>query len=53
MKKEVEEDNRRWKDSPMLMDWYSQHSESDYITKSNLNVQHNSHQKRNDIHHKD
>jgi hypothetical protein len=39
--------------SPMLMDWQNQHSKYDYTTKSNLYVQHNSHQNLTDIHHID
>jgi hypothetical protein len=35
------------------MDWQNQYFENDYITKSNLHVQYNSHQTPNDIHHRD
>jgi hypothetical protein len=38
LKKEIEEDYRRWKKSPMLMDWKNQHSKNGYTTKSNLYV---------------
>jgi hypothetical protein len=38
--------------SPMLMDGQNQYCENGYITKSNLHVQHNSHQNSNDIHHR-
>jgi hypothetical protein len=51
LKKEIEEDYRRWKRSPVLMDWQNQQSKNDYITKSNLHVQRNSHQNPNDIYH--
>jgi hypothetical protein len=35
------------------MDWQNQHSINSYTTKTNLHVQHNSHQNHNDIHHRD
>jgi hypothetical protein len=35
------------------MDWQNQHSKNGYTTRSNLNVQRNSHQNPNDIHHRD
>jgi hypothetical protein len=35
------------------MDWQNQHSKTGYSAKSNLHVQHNSHQNPNDIHHRD
>jgi hypothetical protein len=35
------------------MEWWNQRSENCYTTKSNLHVQHNSHQNPNDIHHRD
>jgi hypothetical protein len=35
------------------MDWQNQHSKNGYTTKSNLDVQCNSHQNPNEIHHRD
>jgi hypothetical protein len=31
LKKEIKEDYRRWKDSPMLLDWQNQHSKNGYM----------------------
>jgi hypothetical protein len=38
LKKEIEEDYRRWRDLPMLMDWKNQHSKNVDTPKSNLHV---------------
>jgi hypothetical protein len=35
LKKEIKEDLRRWKRSPMLMDWQDQYSKNGYLAKSN------------------
>jgi hypothetical protein len=35
------------------MHWQNQHSKNVYTTKSNLHIQHNSHQNLSDIHHRD
>jgi hypothetical protein len=35
------------------MDWQNQHSKNGYTTNGNLDVQCNSHQNPNDIHHRD
>jgi hypothetical protein len=34
LKKEIEEDYRRWKDLPCSMDWENQHSKNGYTTKT-------------------
>jgi Fe-S cluster assembly ATPase SufC len=36
----------------MLMDWQNPYSKNGYTTKNYLHVQHNSHQKPDDIHHR-
>jgi hypothetical protein len=44
LKREIEEDIRRWKDLPCLWIGKNQHHENGYTTKSNLHVQCNSYQ---------
>jgi hypothetical protein len=39
LKKEAEEDARRWKNSPMLRDWQNQYCENGYNTGSNIDLQ--------------
>jgi hypothetical protein len=52
LKKDIEEDYRRWKDHPCS--WIGRIiNKNGYTTKSNLHVQCNSHQNPNDIHHRD
>jgi hypothetical protein len=43
LKKQNEEDLRRWKDLPMLMDWQHEYSKNDCLAKSYLQIQFNLH----------
>jgi hypothetical protein len=52
LKKEIEEDYRKWKDRPCS--WIGRiNSENNHISKRKLQVQCNLHQNPNDIHHRD
>jgi hypothetical protein len=50
LKKEIEEDHRRWKDLPCSWIGRINIVKNGYTTKSNLHVQCNSYQNPNDIH---
>ena len=52
LKKEIEEDLRKWKDLLLLMDWKDQHFKNGNPTKSNLQIQHNPHQNSNTVLHR-
>jgi hypothetical protein len=52
LKKEMEEDFRRLKRPPMLMNWWNQRCENGPTTKSNLHVQCNTYQNSNNIPHR-
>jgi hypothetical protein len=49
LKKEIEEDLRRWKD--LLMDWQDYYSKNGHPAESNLQIQCNPHQNSNSILH--
>jgi hypothetical protein len=53
LKKEIEEDYRRWRDLPCSWIGRINIVKNGYTTKSNLHVSCNSHQNPNDIHHRD
>jgi hypothetical protein len=53
LKKEIEENQRRWKDLPCSQIWQSQYGENGLITKNNPHAQCNPCQNSSDIHHKD
>jgi len=50
LKKEIEQDLRKWKDLPMLVEWQDEHSKNGHPTQSNLC---NLHQNPNSIFHRD
>jgi ribosomal protein S13 len=52
LKKEIEENHRRWKDLPRSCIGRINIVKNAYTTKSSLHVQPNSHQNPNDIHHR-
>jgi hypothetical protein len=52
LKKETEEDTRRWKKPPTFMDWQNSYCENGYTTESNLQIQCNPHQNANVILHR-
>ena len=42
--KEIKDDTNRWRDYTIFLDWKNQYYQNDYITQSNLKIQHNAYQ---------